>query len=80
MPPRARRAVEASTFQSGDVNIKVTASFGVAILPTDVNDAQPLVKLADDNLYVSKHAGRNRVTCTDAVLAVVASESAAQRV
>ena len=76
---RLRRAVEASTFVSGEANIKVTASFGVSMLPTDVNDAQPLVKLADDNLYLSKHAGRNRVTCTDAVRAVIAAEPAVPR-
>jgi diguanylate cyclase (GGDEF)-like protein/PAS domain S-box-containing protein len=42
--------------------LKVTVSIGVAGLPGHaVDDADALVKLADEALYVAKEAGRNRV-------------------
>ena len=40
----------------------VTASSGVATFPTHANDLQSLIKAADEALYESKRAGRNRVT------------------
>lgn len=40
----------------------VTASAGVATFPTHASDLQGLVKAADEALYESKRAGRDRVT------------------
>jgi len=43
-------------------NIQVTSSFGIALLTPDVAEAAQLIDRADQALYASKHAGRNRVT------------------
>ena len=40
----------------------VTASAGVATFPTHAADPEDLIKAADEALYESKRAGRNRVT------------------
>ena len=60
---RMRKAVEAYKFIYDGSNIPVTISVGVAVLPDPaVKDANELVSQADQALYKSKHAGRNRVT------------------
>jgi two-component system cell cycle response regulator len=41
---------------------RVTASAGVAVFPLHAGDSADLIKAADDALYASKRAGRNRVT------------------
>lgn len=45
-----------------DAVTPVTASSGVATFPTHASDLQSLVKAADEALYESKRAGRDRVT------------------
>jgi diguanylate cyclase (GGDEF)-like protein/PAS domain S-box-containing protein len=45
----------------------ITASFGVAELCDDMKDGSALVRGADEALYASKHAGRNRVTCASTI-------------
>lgn len=42
--------------------IPVTISAGVATFPTHANDPHALIKAADEALYESKRAGRDRVT------------------
>jgi diguanylate cyclase (GGDEF)-like protein len=39
----------------------VTVSVGVATLTREVTEALEFIKVADDNLYAAKNAGRNRV-------------------
>jgi diguanylate cyclase (GGDEF)-like protein/PAS domain S-box-containing protein len=47
------------------MGVKVTASFGVSTLNTEVNDVQELVAQADKALYAAKKNGRNRVVRWD---------------
>jgi diguanylate cyclase (GGDEF)-like protein len=44
----------------------VTASFGVATFGPSLNQAEALVRAADEAMYRSKSNGRNRVTVWDA--------------
>ena len=48
----------------GDVDVvaPVTASAGVATYPTHAGDAESLIKAADEALYESKRAGRDRLS------------------
>jgi diguanylate cyclase (GGDEF)-like protein len=60
---RMRKAVEAHKFVFEGTQIPITISVGVSGLPNSAcKDAAELVNLADQSLYKSKHAGRNRVT------------------
>jgi len=60
---RLRKAVEAHRFVYEGTHIPITISVGVAGLPdAKVKDAAELVSVADQALYASKRAGRNRVT------------------
>lgn len=56
---RLRGEIEAASI--GDKNIKVTASFGVAQLPSHGNSAEALLEAADSALYDAKALGRNVV-------------------
>jgi diguanylate cyclase (GGDEF)-like protein len=60
---RLRSAIEMLEITVGDnSHVTVTISIGIAILQEGLTPGQ-LVCLADNALYESKHAGRNRVTC-----------------
>ncbi len=61
---RARATIE-STASAGVRSVqvrKITSSFGVATLTDGAQTVQELIDQADQSLYVSKEAGRNRVT------------------
>jgi diguanylate cyclase (GGDEF)-like protein len=60
---RMRKAVEGHRFVYEGALIPVTISVGIAVLPNAaVKDANDIVGFADQALYKSKNAGRNRVT------------------
>src|SRR5215471_6223035 len=60
---RLRKAVEGNRFVYEGTHIPITISVGVAGLPNpSVKDVTELVAVADQALYKSKNAGRNRVT------------------
>ena len=60
---RLRKAVEGHRFDYEGTRIPVTISVGIAVLPNPaVKDANDIVGFADQALYKSKNAGRNRVT------------------
>jgi two-component system, cell cycle response regulator len=58
---KVRRLIEQADFRFEDVVIPVTVSVGVASLQGEVEDVLEFVKVADDNLFAAKEAGRNRV-------------------
>jgi diguanylate cyclase (GGDEF)-like protein len=58
---RVLRRIANHRFTDGADDVPVTASAGLATFPDDrATDAEGLLKLADENLYRAKHAGRNR--------------------
>jgi len=60
---RLRKSVEGHRFVYEGTLIPVTISVGIAVLPNPaVKDANDIVGFADQALYKSKNAGRNRVT------------------
>ncbi|MDP9386004.1 MAG: diguanylate cyclase [Actinomycetota bacterium] len=63
---RARAAIAA--FEFPGMHQRVTASFGVALVPDDAIDGGALVRAADRMLYLAKDNGRNRVEITDLAL------------
>lgn len=70
---RLRTALETCTFTHDGASLKETISLGVAERLPGMKCMDDLLKLADQALYASKQAGRNRVTvaegCTDPALA-----------
>jgi diguanylate cyclase (GGDEF)-like protein/PAS domain S-box-containing protein len=57
---RLRRAVELSPVKIGNVRISITVSIGISCLRDDDEDADVLLRRADEALYAAKAAGRNR--------------------
>lgn len=56
---KLRQAVSELTIAALD--LRVTASFGVATYPADADDAEAVLRIADRALYSAKDKGRNRV-------------------
>lgn len=54
--------VEATFLQQAGLEVKVTASFGIASYPTDADSKKELLRLADESMYRSKAGGKNQVT------------------
>ena len=50
----------AEPYQLGQETVHVSASVGVTIFPDDANDAESLLKNADQAMYAAKKEGRNR--------------------
>lgn len=63
---RCRRALEAMVVRTPGAEVRVTASFGVAMYVARSNAADRLYERADKALYAAKHAGRNRVELSPA--------------
>ncbi|MDC7712546.1 diguanylate cyclase [Vogesella sp. LYT5W] len=51
----------ACTFSVGEASVQVTASIGLAVHPLHANDAESLMKMADQAMYEAKRAGKNTV-------------------
>jgi diguanylate cyclase (GGDEF)-like protein/PAS domain S-box-containing protein len=68
---RIRKAVQAYPFAHAEHQPlgSVSISVGVACYPYDGKSPQEVLKAADQAVYASKHAGRNRVTVASGVLA-----------
>ena len=59
---RMRKKIENKVFKFGDIDIKVTTSFGVHTLEENDNSSiSSVINFADENLYRAKEAGRNKV-------------------
>ena len=59
---RIRERISEQMFFPSEPSRSITISIGVAEYPTDATEPSDLIELADRALYVSKGAGRNRVT------------------
>jgi len=54
-------ANEPFTLRSNNLRVPITVSIGVAVSRESGENAEDLLKRADDGLYAAKNAGRNRV-------------------
>jgi diguanylate cyclase (GGDEF)-like protein len=60
---RLKHALTSTSFlQKEKINLHVTASFGLATFPHDAKDKRELLAQADDCLFHSKAAGKNRIS------------------
>jgi EAL domain-containing protein (putative c-di-GMP-specific phosphodiesterase class I) len=53
------QVMESPIFLEDDIELQVTVSMGVSFFPDDANDAETLLKHADEAMYSAKHLGRN---------------------
>lgn len=58
---KIRKSIEAHQFIYSDLNINVTASFGLVELSDNINEMDELVAIADENLYKAKKMGKNMI-------------------
>lgn len=59
---RIRKAVTNSAFDVKGNQISTTVSIGIASYPLDSDNMEELLSMADQAMYLSKQAGRNKVT------------------
>ncbi len=59
---RLRTNIEALTVTHGEHSIRYTISLGIADINAEMKDYKDWLTAADQGLYQSKHAGRNRTT------------------
>jgi diguanylate cyclase (GGDEF)-like protein len=60
---RMRNAISSTPFlQKEDINVSLTASFGLAAFPDDASDKRELLAEADRCLFRSKLEGKNRIS------------------
>jgi diguanylate cyclase (GGDEF)-like protein len=59
---RIRKAVTNSAFDVKGNQISTTVSIGIACYPHDTDNLDELLRMADSAMYLSKQAGRNKVT------------------
>lgn len=65
---KIRRNVEQMRIPQGHAQLQVTVSLGVAAFPQHALEKKSLISSADEALYVSKRAGKNRVSVGRKVL------------
>ncbi|MBX0299340.1 diguanylate cyclase [Cryobacterium sp. 1639] len=58
---KVRAAVAGYDWSAINAGLRVTASLGVAVAPTDADTGAALLRVADVRMYVAKRDGRNRV-------------------
>jgi diguanylate cyclase (GGDEF)-like protein len=62
MTRRLRRLLNETTFLRGEgLNVKVTASYGIATLPQDARDRESLLLIADRAMFSGKGRGKDRI-------------------
>ena len=60
---KIRGAIAAHRFLAAEgLDVRITASFGIASYPQDAADKRALLHLADESMYRSKADGKNRIT------------------
>lgn len=57
---KIRMQLEATTFKYNNVEIRITSSFGIHSLNTNVMDIESFISKADSNLYIAKVSGKNK--------------------
>ncbi len=61
---KIRRLVEDSVVRYKNQELKITVSIGGVSFPNDeIESVEEIIKKADENLYIAKEAGRNKVIC-----------------
>jgi|GEM_PF-1024431 len=63
--------------ESENIKVEITTSIGLSFFPLHGEDADSLIKAADRALYMSKEAGRDRVTVLEIPTAAVREAAAA---